>query len=135
MKKLFLILVLVYLCIQIGISQIYISTNTRMLEVYNDRTNNFNTVREKYNDNGFFEINETLTLMTHITDSKASFYKMKNWKYNDERDTYEFDALSDVGNDYLMSIDLIGKTVAAIFVKDKKTYIASFDIKSVFTKD
>ena len=90
-------------------SQLYISTDQRKDFEWNNRTNAWDEISNKY-ETTIFEFEDTVSgkmgVFVHRTDDITSAYLIKSHNYNDDYDWDEFEIVSDVGNKYSMYIKI-----------------------------
>jgi hypothetical protein len=80
----------------------------------------------------FFEFNEDFTLLTHTTSDITSAYIIKSEEYDEPRDQYTFEVVSDVGNEYLLIMDKNNNNIRFIGEDESGTYLVRFRIKKVW---
>lgn len=133
MKNLFLIAVLLSLCTQIGISQTYITTDTKLIEVYNKNTDKYETVSEQTGVYTTIIINKEMSSFKHTTDDLTSIYFIKSmYKIEGENDMFKMEVVSDVGNEYLMYTSFpLKKIFFSHYTKDGKHRMITLGIKAM----
>ena len=124
-------------------SQLYISTDQRKDFEWNNRTNAWDEISNKY-ETTIFEFEDTaqekMGVFVHRTDDITSAYLIKSHNYNDDYDWDEFEIVSDVGNKYSMYIK-IGDNESEGYIwfshkKDNDDWRAiKHSIKSIWTDE
>ncbi|HEX8530119.1 MAG TPA: hypothetical protein VF646_08845, partial [Cytophagales bacterium] len=71
----------------------------------------------------------------HTTASISSTYYIKSIRHDEENEQFELDVVSDVGNRYLMVIDLVNENVRFVFTRRGVTYLLQHTIKSSWEED
>ena len=87
------------------LAQMNISTNLRQDGVYDEEKEEWTVLSSNDEELTFLEFNKDFTMFKHTTASVTSAYMIKSNKKDEERDQFELDIVSDVGNKYLMIID------------------------------
>ena len=71
-------------------------------------------------------------MFKHTTASLTSAYMIKSSEEDKEREQWELDIVSDVGNKYTMIIDLKNDNIRFIYKGDDKMYMVHHTIKKVW---
>lgn len=115
-------------------AQIHISTSMRSDFVWNSNRNEWVWVSDDENEKTFFEINRDFTLIKHTTPSLTSTYIIKSSEEDKEKNQWEFSITSDVGNDYLMILDIKNNNVRFIGkTKEGNLFLVKHTIKQMWT--
>ena len=116
-------------------SQLHISTNLRMDFTWDEVKDDWNFESQDEESMTFFEFNEELTLVKHVTSTMTSAYLIKSYMHDEEdgRDQYVYKIMSDVGNKYMMIVDLKNQNLR--FVSDDLSYMVKHRIKASWTDD
>ena len=141
-NKILFILIMVVVS-SLSYSQLYISTDQRKDFEWNNRTNAWDEISNKY-ETTIFEFEDTaqekMGVFVHRTDDITSAYLIKSHNYNDDYDWDEFEIVSDVGNKYSMYIK-IGDNESEGYIwfshkKDNDDWRAiKHSIKSIWTDE
>jgi hypothetical protein len=132
MKKIIFTLAIILSGIQNTSAQMHISTFLRRDAIFNETTNEYDLQNEDKEELTFFEFNKELTMFKHITPTITSAYTIKSSKEDKENDRWEFDIMSDIGNKYLMILDLKNDNIRIIYKKKGTTYLVQHSIKKIW---
>jgi S1-C subfamily serine protease len=66
-----------------------------------------------------FEFDEDFTYFLHITSDQTSRYDILSSEYDEERELFNYDIISDVGNEYFMIIDAEGTEIYFVSTDDE----------------
>ena len=113
-------------------AQMNISTNLRQDGVYNEVSKEWEVISTDDEVLTFFEFNKDFTMFKHTTASITSAYMIKSSEEDKKREQWELDIVSDVGNKYVMIIDLKNDNVRFIYKNDDKMYMVHHTIKKVW---
>lgn len=113
-------------------AQINISTTLRSDFVWNSKTEEWVWVSDDEDEKTFFEINKALTIMKHTTPSITSTYRIKNSQEDKMNKLWEFKVISDVGNDYVMLLDIKNDNVRFIGKANGKLFLVRHTIKRIW---
>ncbi len=114
------------------------------MSISTNRTQNFNWDKgthrwipsgEEVEDYTFFTFNEEFTILKHTTSSMTSAYLIESIQKDtvDNNPILLLDILSDVGNKYLMIIDLQNDELR--FLDEKLTFMKSQSIKNIWSDE
>ncbi len=132
MKKIIFTLTII-LCGMHNISaQMHISTFLRSDAVFNETTEEYDLLNEDKEELTFFEFNKELTMFKHTTPTITSAYTVKSSTEDKENERWEFDIMSDVGNKYLMILDMKNNNIRFIYTKNGSTYLVQHSIKKLW---
>jgi hypothetical protein len=132
MKKIIFTLTILLFGIQNISAQMHISTFLRRDAVYNETTKEYDLLNEDKEELTFFEFNKELTMFKHTTPTITSAYTVKSSTEDKENERWEFDIMSDVGNKYIMIIDLKNNNIRFIYIKNGSTYLVQHSIKKLW---
>lgn len=132
MNKLILFLVLQTLFLKSSQGQINISTSLRSDYTWNSVTEEWDWVSDDGNEQTFFEINKGMTLMKHTTPTLTSNYIIKSSKEDKVKNQWEFNITSDVGNNYIMILDIKNNNVRFIGKRDGVLFLVKHKIKRIW---
>jgi len=116
-------------------AQLNISTNFRQDGIWNKEKEEWTIFSTDEDELTFFEFNKDFTMFKHTTASITSAYMIKSFEHDEERDQYELDIVSDVGNKYLMIIDVKNNNVRFIYEKDGDLLMVHHTIKKLWSDD
>jgi len=133
--KIVLIQLIIVVCSLQLIAQMNISTNLRQDFVYDNTKEEWNVSFKNEDELTFFEFNKDFTMFKHTTSTMTSAYIIKSSKEDKERNQFELDIISDIGNKYLMLIDFKDNNVRFIYEKDSIMYMVHHTIKKVWFDD
>ena len=114
------------------LAQMNISTNLRQDGVYDEEKEEWTVLSSNDEELTFLEFNKDFTMFKHTTASVTSAYMIKSNKKDEERDQFELDIVSDVGNKYLMIIDFKNNNLRFIYESEGKLYMVHHTIKKVW---
>lgn len=77
-----------------------------------------------------FKFNDKMTMFEHTTANISSAYYISNQKFNEANKQYEFDIVSDVGNKYVMIIDIPNNNLRFLYERNGVAYMVRHTIKS-----
>jgi len=134
MRK-FTFLVILTLLTTVASAQLHISTNLRQdfsWDEVNDEWKLGSTDEESLT---FFEFNKEFTMLKHTTSTITSAYIIKSSEHDetDGRDQYIYSIVSDVGNKYMMIVDIKYDNIR--FVANDGSYMVRHRIKASWTDD
>ena len=113
-------------------AQMNISTNLRQDGVYNEVSEEWEVLSTDDEELTFTVFNKDFTMFKHTTASITSAYMIKSSEEDKEREQWELDIVSDVGNKYTMLIDLKNDNIRFIYKDDDKMYMVHHTIKKVW---
>ena len=113
-------------------AQMNISTNLRQDGVYDEVSEEWEVLSTDDEELTFFEFNKDFTMFKHTTASMTSAYMIKSSEEDKEREQWELDLVSDVGNRYTMIIDLKNDNIRFIYKNDDKMHMVHHTIKKVW---
>jgi hypothetical protein len=132
MKKIIFTLTIILCGIQNISAQMHISTFLRRDAVYNETTKEYDLLNEDKEELTFFEFNKELTMFKHTTPTITSAYTVKSSTEDEENERWEFDIMSDVGNKYLMILDMKNNNIRFIYIQNGFTYLVQHSIKKLW---
>jgi hypothetical protein len=103
----------------------YISCSERTLVKSVDK-GDFEVIKTE-SQNSIFEITQNQIL--HTTPSMKSAYYIERFKKEEQPNIYEMYVMSDVGNLYLVVVDLVKNEVRFFYIIDNTTYVVVYKIK------
>src|SRR5690606_29947236 len=103
--------------------------------VFNETTKEFDLLDEDQEELTFFEFNKQLTMFKHKTPTITSAYTINSTNEDKENMRWDFDIMSDVGNKYLMILDLKNNNIRFIYTKNGATYLVQHSIKKLWFDD
>jgi hypothetical protein len=112
-----------------------ITTDLREDYIWSDSEENWSLVASDDSEFTFFEFNKDFTMFKHTTASIVSAYIIKSSKYDEDFDQYTFDVTSDVGNEYLMIIDIKNNNIRFIGENSNGTFLVRHNIKKLWTNE
>ncbi len=116
-------------------AQLSISTDERIDAYWSDTDDEWVILSEKENAT-LFEFNADFSMFTHTTTTiKSTYYVKSKPSYNEARERYEMEVVSDVGNKYTMIIDIADSNLRFIYDREGTTYAVRHHIKSSWTAD
>ncbi len=121
--------------LNIASAQLIISTDLRTDGVWNDETNSWDVVSEDDEELTFFKFNQDMTMFRHITPGITSAYLIESQSYDEKLDQYTFEVTSDVGNTYVMVIDLKANQIRFVYESGGKSYLVQHRIKKAWTAE
>jgi len=133
-SKLITICLLTFMSINV-FAQLNISTNFRQDGIWDKEKEEWTIFSTNEDELTFFEFNKDFTMFKHTTASITSAYMIKSSEHDEERDQYELDIVSDVGNKYLMIIDVKNNNVRFIYEKDGNLLMVHHTIKKLWSDD
>lgn len=110
----------------------HISTSLRRDAVFNLKTQTYDLIGEDHEELTFFDFNQELTMFKHTTPSITSAYIIKSTVEDKEHERWEFDVISDVGNKYLMILDVKNNNIRFIAEREDGTYLVQHTIKKIW---
>ncbi len=117
-----------------GVAQMSITTSTCTQAYWDDEAGEYVVVSTESTPT-LFEFNERMTMFEHTTSSISSTYYIKSIWHDEENEQFELDVVSDVGNRYLMIIDLVNQNVRFVFTRQGVSYLLQHAIKSSWEED
>jgi len=113
--------------------QLNISTNITQNFVWDTETRGWVPSSEEVEDYTFFSFNEEYSMLKHTTSKMTSAYLVKSISKDtlDNDPLLLLDIVSDVGNQYLMIIDINDNTLR--FIDEDFTFMKSQSIKNIWT--
>ena len=113
-------------------AQMSISTNLRQDFTWDYENEEWSLTSTDEEELTFFEFNKDFTMFKHTTASLTSAYMIKSMEEDKEREQWELDIISDIGNNYLMIIDFNNENVRFISDSESDSYLVKHVIKSVW---
>jgi hypothetical protein len=113
-------------------AQMNISTNVQRNFIYDEDKEDFTLISENKEDITFFVFNKDMTMFKHTTPSMTSAYIINSSKEDEEAKTWEFSITSDVGNKYVMMLDIKAQKLRFIVNKEGTTIVVEHGIKKVW---
>lgn len=132
MKNLLITLFLIFGSILSIQAQMNISTNFRTDAIWDKINEEWKSIASDDEELTFFVFNKDFTMFKHTTAKVQSAYMIKSQKHDEEKNRYEFDVVSDVGNDYYMIFDIKNNNVRFIYERDDDMLMVQHDIKNVW---
>ena len=132
MKREILFLMALLFSIQLIFAQMHISTNLRQDAVYNKETQSYDKIAEDQPGITFIDFSVNYTLFTHKTQKMSSTYSITSSESNDEDETITFDIVSDIGNTYIMVLDLNNNHINFLYEVDGEIYVIRHSIKHLW---
>lgn len=125
-----IILITLFGVVKCAIGQTYITTDYKIVEQYNNVTEEFDSLYSMEYIS-FFEINKDVTMIIHTDKEMSSLYKVIDSRYDAKYDCIELDVISDVGNQYTLMLAYQYNNISFIF-KDENgiLYLIILNIKS-----
>ena len=113
--------------------QMNISTNLTQNFAWDTETRGWVPSSEEVEDYTFFSFNEEYSMLKHTTSKMTSAYLVKSISKDtlDNDPLLLLDIVSDVGNQYLMIIDINDNTLR--FIDEDFTFMKSQSIKNIWT--
>lgn len=113
--------------------QMNISTNLTQNFAWDKETRGWVPSSEEVEDYTFFSFNEEYSMLKHTTSKMTSAYLVKSISKDtlDNDPLLLLDIVSDVGNQYLMIIDINDNTLR--FIDEDFTFMKSQSIKNIWT--
>jgi len=107
MRKITILSILCFIAINAS-AQFHISTNLRMNFSWDDEKEDWKFESQDEESLTFFEFNKDFTLVKHTTSTITSAYLIKSSEHDesDDRNQYIYMVTSDVGNKYMMIVDI-----------------------------
>jgi hypothetical protein len=130
-QNLILTLGLCILSIQ-GIAQMNVSTNLRQDGIWDTEKEEWKILSTDEDEMTFFEFNKEFTMFKHTTASVTSAYIIKTSKKDEDNNQYEMDIVSDVGNKYLMILDIDNNNIRFFYEDEGELYMVHHTIKKVW---
>jgi hypothetical protein len=133
MKKILLGLVLMLGFTSTNVTaQTFYSCTEKVYCYYNDETEEFDNCDEYIEESSLFEVNETMTVFIHTTESMKSTYYVRSTETLDSG-LIIYHVISDVGNEYSYVFDDEYDEIRCLIVfSDDSMAILGFTIKSIF---
>lgn len=125
-------------CLVLSLSvsaQMRLSTDQRKDGIWDNESEEWVIVSTDDEELTFFEFNEALTMFKHTTASITSAYIIKSSTHDEENNRYEFEVVSDVGNKYLMILDVENSNIRFIHEKDGVMLLVWHRIKSAWVEE
>lgn len=134
MRKLTFLTILTLLTI-VASAQVHISTNLRQDFSWDEENEDWKLESTDEESLTFFEFNKEFTLLKHTTSTITSAYIIKSSEHDetDDNDQYIYSIVSDVGNKYLMIVDIKNNNIR--FVVNDGSYLVRHRIKASWTDD
>lgn len=127
----FVLLLMLTFCVSSVFAQVTMSSECRQYFTWDSTATGWEYATIE-NTPSFFEFNKEFTMFTHITLKIRSTYRVYNEEYFEEFDRYEYDIVSDVGNRYIMIIDVENDNIRMIYKEEDTSVMIRFPIKSVY---
>ena len=135
-KKIIFASAIILFGIQSVYAQMHISTFLRKDAVFNEKTMGYDIKNEDKEELTFFEFNKELTMFKHTTPTLTSAYTVKSSKVDKENELWELDIVSDIGNSYLMILDLKKNNIRFIYIKNGyPPHLIQYSIKKLWFDD
>ena len=135
MNRVFLLFFLKLFVLSAISGQLTISTDLRTDGVWNDKSNEWEVISEDDEELTFFKFNKDMSMFRHITPGLTSAYLIESQSYDEESDQYTFEVTSDVGNKYVMVIDLEANQIRFVYDANGKSYLVQHRIKKAWTEE
>ena len=135
MKKIIFTLTIILCGIQNISAQMHISTFLRRDAFFNETTQEYDLLNEDKEELTFFEFNKELTMFKHTTPTITSAYMVKSYTEDKENERWEFDIMSDVGNKYLLILDMKNDNIRFIYKRNDSTYQVHHSIKKLWFEE
>jgi len=135
MKKIIFTLIIILCGIQSISAQMHVSTNLKRGSVFNETTEEYDLLYEDKEELTFFEFSKGFTMVKHTTPTITSAYTIKSSTEDVENERWELDIMSDVGNKYLMILDMRYNNVRFIYKKNGSTYRIEYSIKKLWLEE
>lgn len=134
MKKL-LLFAIACLLQTLAWAQLNFSTNLRQDFSWDEATEDWILESEDEESITFFEFNEEFSMLTHTTSTITSAYKINSSLHDEEegRNQYIFKVVSDVGNKYVMIVDIKNDNIR--FVSNDGSRMVRHQIKASWLDD
>ena len=134
MRKLTFLTILCFMT-TIASAQFHISTNLRMDFSWDEVNDDWKFESQDEESLTFFEINKEFTMVKHTTSTITSAYIIKSSEHDEEdgRDQYIYMTVSDVGNKYMMIVDIKNSNLR--FVANDGSFMVKHRIKASWTDD
>jgi hypothetical protein len=116
-------------------AQLHISTNLREDFSWNSTKEDWVFISQDEEELTFFDFNKDMTIMKHTTPSITSSYMIKSSKKDEKKDQWQFDLVSDVGNKYLMIIDIKNNNLRFIGTQKDQVFMVRHKIKRVWNDE
>jgi len=134
MKSLWL--TIVFSCIYIQLfAQMNISTNLRQDGYWDEEKEEWIIVSEDEDELTFFEFNKDFTMFKHTTPGITSAYIIKSQTKDEERNQFELTVVSDVGNKYMMILDVTNNNLRFLYEKKGTMWMVRHSIKRTWFDD
>ena len=130
-KSLFALLITVAWTIS-ATAQINISTDLRQDAIWDMTNEEWSVFSSDDEQLTFFVIDEDFTMFTHITPNLESAYLIRSQEYDEVNNQYSFDVVSDVGNEYLMVLDVIDENIRILYESGEETLLIQHEIKRIW---
>lgn len=118
----------------VSLGQMHISTDLREDFSWNSRTEDWDLQNQDEDELTFFDFNKGFTLFKHTTTTITSSYKISSYVQDKDNKRWEFEIVSDVGNKYLMILDISNNNIRFIG-KGKSVYLVRHRIKRLWFDD
>jgi len=132
MKKLITTVCVLICAIQFTFAQLNVTTDYRQEYSYNTDKKEYEELGKGRADATFFEFNKDFTMFKHVTTTITSSYTIKSTAKDTVANHYEFEVMSDVGNHYLMILDLKNESMRFIYTLDDVIYMVRHRIKKAW---
>lgn len=132
MNKYILSIVFTLLLVKHSSAQMHISTSMRSDYSWSSIKEEWILISDDENEKTFFDFNKDFTLMKHTTSSITSTYIIKSYNEDKPKKQWEFAITSDVGNDYVMILDLKNNNVRFIGKSKGELFLVKHLIKKVW---
>lgn len=130
--KILLTVLIAVISTQLLAQKMNISTNLREDCVYDSVANQWDVLSSNDDELTFFEFNKDFTMFKHTTPSITSAYMIKTNKEDKEKNQFQLEIVSDVGNAYIMVIDLNEQNMKFFYERGESLYMVKHTIKKVW---
>ena len=138
MKKLYPFLLFISFGCQFAFSQMHISTTVRRDFTWDEYKKAWTLTNTDEAYSSFFDFNKDMTMFTHTTSTIKSSYVIKSQNHEKDSEKWEYDIVSDVGNEYYMVIDISKDSKTIGFVGTEKNgnkFLVLHGIKALWSDD
>ena len=115
-------------------AQLYISTEKRIDAFWSSTKEDWIVISEEATPT-LFKFNEKMTMFEHTTTNISSTYYIKDYTYDEDNEEYHLNITSDVGNVYLMVIDINDNNLRFLYEKNGISYAVQHNIKSSWKEE
>lgn len=137
MRKLFLLIVAITAFVFSSLAQgVTITTYGKKMYDWDDKKKEWIFTSEDEKFASLFEFNDKGTMLKHTISEMQSTYYVKNSKPTKDKDIFEFELVSDVGNKYTMIVDYKNMSVRFICkASDGGWYLLRYAIKKAWVEE